>query len=383
LRFLLATDDLVVHKRNFAGFPLLLRDDCNPMEPAQTYLWHLLSKAGRIESKKTWEKYGRDLYDFFAFIETNHIDWRTQPENGLPGPIDMYIQWSKGKLGLNSNTINSRVRFVTRFYKWAHQQGHVKQLPFNEVSVTNVERLSFLTHVEENPKTVKSLNILLKGSEPVIDLLNIKQISQCLESINNDTHRLIFELIIRTGLRQEEVRTLPESYIFDPSQRRDLNTGQMLMMKLNPNEIKTKGNKERIIEIPYSLMEDLWWWSVSKRPRRAALNTSGKIPSCLFLTQSGNAYGDSAFTSIFNRLSGKVGFPVRPHMGRHTYATHRLMSLKNSKTFYGDPLLYVMDRLGHSSVTTTARYLKYINMLSGQLLPQHEDEVDKLFAKED
>ncbi len=351
------------------------------MEPAQTYLWHLLGRAGRIGSKKTWEKYGRDLYDFFAFVRANNIDWTKHPTAGFPGPIDRYIEWSKGTLELNNNTINSRVRLVLRFYKWALQQGHVQSLPFDEIKVSTPNRTTFLTHVEANPKVTTSSDVLLKGIEPVIELLTKSQLVICLDSLTNPTHRLILEVITRSGLRQEEVRTLPEKYIFDPARRRDLTPGQMLLIKLDPHEMNTKGSKERVIEIPHSLMEDLWWWSVRNRPARAALNKAGMEPTTLFLNEAGSPYGKSAFTSIFNRLSRKVGFPVRPHMGRHTYATYRLLSLKNSKTFNGDPLLYLMDRLGHSSVTTTARYLKYINMLAGALVTQHEDELDELFAR--
>lgn len=381
MRLIFATDDLALLGRSFAGFPLLLNDDCTPMEPAQTYLWHLLGKPGRIGSKKTWKKYGRDLYDFFAFVQANNIGWTQRPEAGLPGPIDRYVEWSKGTLRLNNNTINGRVRLVLRFYKWALRNGYVQLLPFEEITVPTSGRTSFLTHIEENPKAKTSSDVLLKQVEPVIELLTKSQLAVCLDSLTNQTHRLILEVITRSGLRQEEVRTLPEKYIFDPARRRDLIPGQMLMIRLDPHEMKTKGSKGRVIEMPYTLMEDLWWWSVRHRPARAAQHKSGTKPTSLFLNEAGSPYGASAFTSIFNRLSRKVGFPVRPHMGRHTYATYRLLSLKQSRTFTGDPLLYLMDRLGHSSATTTARYLKYINMLAGELVTQHEDELDELFAR--
>ena len=379
MRFVLANECLRLNGRNFAGFPLLLGDDGEPMEPAQTYLWDLLSRAGRIGSKRTWGKYGRDIYDYFAFIYANGIDWRVFPETGLPGPLNRYIEWAKGTVELKDRTINGRARQVVRFYRWALKSNLIEALPFGEVTVKTGRQDKFLIHIEKNPDEVKSVDVLLSEPKGKIELLTKEQVKVCLERLTNKTHRLMFEVLTRTGLRQEELRTLPEKYIFNPTSRRDLIPDTMIMVKLDPSDMKLKRNKARTIEIPYSLMEDLWWWSVRQRPVRAA-NSTEKPATVLFLTEAGCQYGDSALASIFNRLAAKVGFPVRPHMCRHTYATYRLWSLKNSKTFKGDPLLYVRDRLGHESVLDTAIYLKYINELEGGLVSQHEDELDKLFT---
>jgi|GEM_PF-4774464 len=65
VRLALATSDLVLEGRSFEGFPLLLDYDGWPLEPAQAFLWHVLVNRGGVESKLTWEAYGRRLYDFF------------------------------------------------------------------------------------------------------------------------------------------------------------------------------------------------------------------------------------------------------------------------------------------------------------------------------
>jgi hypothetical protein len=46
-----------------------------PLEPAQSFLWHALVTHGSIESKLTWEAYGRRLYDYFAFLSANDLAW--------------------------------------------------------------------------------------------------------------------------------------------------------------------------------------------------------------------------------------------------------------------------------------------------------------------
>ena len=101
----------------------------------------------------------------------------------------------------------------------------------------------------------------------------------------------------------------------------------------------------------------------------------------LFLTEAGEPYGDTALTQIFASLSKRVGFFVHPHVLRHVYATYLLWSLRKSKSFQGEPLLYVRDRMGHSDVSTTTIYLHLINSLEGHLVLAHEDELDQLFAE--
>jgi len=130
-------------------------------------------------------------------------------------------------------------------------------------------------------------------------------------------------------------------------------------------------------------MVDLFWYACRQRQKRENQATNGAKFTTLFLTENGKPYGKTAFTDIFSRLSACVGYKVRPHMLRHTYATYLLWSLRRSDDFKGEPLLYIRDRLGHSNVTTTAKYLHLVNLLDGQLTLKHEDEMDKLFRGED
>ena len=78
MRLVMATDDLVIEGRSFSGFPLLLDSEGWPLEPAQSFLWHILAGTGRVESPLTWETYGRRLYDYFAFLEANGLRWNEE-----------------------------------------------------------------------------------------------------------------------------------------------------------------------------------------------------------------------------------------------------------------------------------------------------------------
>jgi integrase/recombinase XerD len=380
VRFVLADKNLVVQGRTFEGFPLLINDDGDAIQPAQNWLWDVLIKSGRTSSKQTWESYGRAVYDFFGFALSNGYDWKQSAEPGMLGAIEAWRDWSRGTLGLQPNTINLRLRIVVRFYEWAVRKGYIERIPFAYVAVRTSRQPSFLAHVDTSGGEFESAAILLPQTEQAIRFLTKEQISASHDALSNPTHQLIFEVMVRTGLRQIECRTFPDAYVFDPERRKDLKPGKKIRLHLDPADMKIKYNKPRDIDMPYDLMEKLWAYSVRRRQGRANNNRKAQELPHLFVTEGGMPYTKDSITSIFRALSKRVGFSVRAHMLRHSYATFLLWSLRKSTTFEGDPLLYVRDRMGHRDVSTTTIYLHLINSLEGDLVLAHEDEIDQLFA---
>jgi len=380
VRFLLADKNLVVAGRVYEGFPLLINDDGDAIQPAQTWLWDLLGKSGRIGSRKSWETYGRAIYDFFGFVLANGYDWRQPAAPGLPGAIEAWRDWSRGTLGLQPRTINQRLRVIVRFYAWAVRKGHIERMPFDHVTVQTSRLPGFLDHVDATGGKVATPEIMLSEPRQAIRFLTQEQITACRDALTNPTHRLMFALMVRTGMRQMECRTLPDAYVFDPAQRKDLQPGMKIRLRLDPTQMEIKFGKPRDIDVPYDLMEQLWAYSVRRRQGRANNHPKGEEFPHLFLTEAGMPYSKDAVTGIFRALSRRVGFKVEAHMLRHSYATYLLWSLRKSTIFQGEPLLYVRDRLGHSDVSTTTLYLHLINSLEGHLVLAHEDEIDRLFA---
>lgn len=379
MRFVLADNNLIVHGRNFEGFPLLLNDDGDAIQPAQNWLWDVLGKSGRISSPKTWDSYGRAIYDFFGFALANNYDWKQPPLLGMPSPIEAWRDWSRGTLGLQPSTINQRLRVVIRFYEWAVKKELIDRVPFDYVEIKTSRQPGFLAHADASNNKASSPEVLLKQKNQTIRFLTAKQIIVCHQGLDNSTHQLMYELMVRTGLRQIECRTFPDSYVFDPERRKDLMPGEKLRLCLDPADMDIKNSKPRDIDVPYDLMEKLWSYSVRRRQARANNNRNTKEFTNLFLTEGGLPYPKDSITAIFRALSKRVGFRVTAHMLRHSYATYLLWSLRKSATFEGEPLLYVRDRMGHADVSTTVAYLHLINSLEGHLVLAHEDEIDQLF----
>ncbi len=374
----MATSDFLIAGRSFAGFPLLLNEDGWPMEPAHSFLWQALITHGGVESKLTWEAYGRRLYDYFAFLAANELQWdEEQKPHGL-SVVARYRDWSLGELALSPNTVNKRLNLIVRFYGWCKSQGYITQLPFGMRDVRTPAHQGFLTHVDRSGGVVQKPAIMARERKATIKLLTKTQVRQCLGTQLDPSHALLFNLMVRTGMRSCEARSFPLAYVFNPRSRSDLRTGQMIRILLEPADMHIKYEKPRSIDVPWSLMEDMWAYSLHQREirrRRSGLNLAA-----LVLTELGHEFSKSAVVDAMKAIEKKVGFQVRAHMLRHTYGTYTLSALRKSLEFHGEPLLYVRDRMGHSDVQTTAIYLHLINQLDAQIVLAHEDELDMLFA---
>lgn len=378
MRLSLATEDLVVEGRSFAGFPLIIADDGWPLEPAQSFLWEVLAQSGTVESRLTWEAYGRRLYDFFAFLAANEMRWDAEPTaNGL-SVVAKYRGWSLTEVGVSPSTLNKRLNIVVRFYEWCKAQGFIAHLPFGRRDVFAPAATGFLAHVSRG-KRISKATVLAKEHKPTIKILTKEQVRIGLRLKLGESHRLLFHLMVRVGLRSCEARTFPLKYAFNPRSRRDLIPGQMIRVNLDPRDMHIKFRKPRSVDVPWSLMEDMWSYSLHEREKRRQV--SAEQPGALILTAGGAEFSKSAVVDAMKAIEKKAGFPVRAHMLRHSYGTYTLAALRKSRDFEGEPLLYVRDRMGHADVQTTAIYLHLINQLEAQAVLAHEDVIDMLFAE--
>jgi len=346
------------------------------VEEAHAFLIHVCLRSGRVRSKATWKRYGRDLYDFFGFIITNGFDWKQGRVRGSLHPAESYRDWALGECGLSRRTVNARLRTVLRFYKWAVSERLVPRFPFEEISVPLRYLAGLLAHTDGSAGMRASSALLMRESTAPIRLLTLEQCKTCLTTLTNVTHHLMFRLGVQVGLRSEELRTLPTKYVFDPMRRPDLAGKAAYRMRLTPADMALKGGKARTIDVPILLLADLWRYLVLERPKRA--RRTSVTSTTLFLTERGTPFSDKAMEKAFWRLGQRVGFHVTAHMLRHTYATYTLHRLRE-RGFKGDALLYLRDRLGHSSVSSTQIYLHLLEQLDVGLLVLHEQELHVLF----
>jgi integrase/recombinase XerD len=216
MRLVLATAELVVEGRSFEGFPLLLNNDGWPLEPAQSFLWHTLVVNGSIESKLTWEAYGRRLYDYFAFLAENSLKWDEEHKPHGLSVVARYRDWSLGELGLNPSTVNKRLNLIVRFYDWCKRHGHISHLPFGMRDVRTPVHHGFLAHANRSDGVVSKPMVMARERKGTIKLLIKEQVRECLGAPLDPSHALLFNLMVRTGMRSCEARTFPLTYVFNP-----------------------------------------------------------------------------------------------------------------------------------------------------------------------
>ena len=110
MRFVLTSEDFVYAMRARPGFPLILDDDMVPAEPLHSYLmWRLLGKGAALD-QKTWEAYGRAIWDFARFLQANQLTWNQPFDSPGEGVVAMYRDWQVMDLKLQAVTINKRLR---------------------------------------------------------------------------------------------------------------------------------------------------------------------------------------------------------------------------------------------------------------------------------
>lgn len=376
MRLVLATPEFSFDGRSYAGFPLLLANDMAALEPAHSFLFETLIGSRGIQSKLTWEAYGRRLYDYFAFLEANGLEWDAEPVGKGLTPFAKYRDWSLGEIALDRSTVNHRLTLVARFYQWCATKGLIKNLPF-ELRPTAGKRNAMLAHTQRATGHL-SPAVTVRQSVKPFKFLTKDQVRACFALELDPSHELMFHLMVRTGLRSCEARTFPASYVFNPRTRRGMSAGQMIRVDLDPADMEIKFSKPRSIDVPWSLMESMWSYLVHQREVRRQVD--GGNPAPLLLSQRGTPFSKGAVVDVMESIGKKAGFDVGAHRLRHTYGTYTLSALRKSKDFAGEPLLYVRDRMGHSSAETTMVYLHLITQLDGQAVLAHEDEVDQLFA---
>lgn len=357
--------------------PILLGDDMRPLQPMQDFLvWRLLGNGVAL-STLTWEAYGRALWDFSCFLHANDLTWNSPFTAPGKGPVSRYRDWSLHELRLSARTVNSRLRLVTEFYEWAQRRQLIDVLPFGylELRARPIDHL--LMHVDRGQRTNQRPDVEVVEWVAPPEFLTSTQLDAVRALPVSTSWRLLVDLMARVGLRSVEARTFPLSRVFNPASRAGCEPGQMIRVRLDPREMQTKFSKPRDVDVPYSLMQDLYAYTLYERNRLAKPGSPCKP---LILTVGGRPFSKDAIVGVFQRISRQAGFRTTALMLRHSYAIHTLSRLRANPQYHGEPLLYVRDRLGHADVQTTTVYLRQIEQLAGATALAIEDEFNALFA---
>jgi site-specific recombinase XerD len=194
----------------------------------------------------------------------------------------------------------------------------------------------YLYHEEE----IKIVNPVKKGtalrlSRPLPRHLRDEEVKVLFNTIKKPRDHAMFKLMIRCGLRVEEVSNLTLGDIDLNNRKIYINNG--------------KGNKDRVVYISNDTHAALVRYIRLREPSRS---------KNLFLVEKGPCRGRPiSVRGIQKRIeyyARKAGLKVSCHQLRHTMATQLLNANAEIET--------IQDLLGHNWITTTERYLTVSNL---------------------
>jgi site-specific recombinase XerD len=204
----------------------------------------------------------------------------------------------------------------------------------------------------------------LRMSRPLPRFLRDEQVSALFAKIDDPRDFAIFKLMLRCGLRVEEVAKLNLADV-------DLKRAQVFVYH-------GKGAKERVVYLSKDAYQALLAY-LKLRPYTRAKR--------LFLVNKGRHRGKSLnVRGIQHRMqcyAKKAGIKVKCHQLRHTMATQMLNADAD--------LVTIQDLLGHSNIRTTERYCRVSNQkvrrdyyrAMEKVILRHSQDREKTLDKEE
>ena len=233
---------------------------------------------------------------------------------------------------LSAKTINCHLNSIRRFYDYLrHEEG---------------------IHLQ-NP--VKS-GYALRLPKPLPRYVREEELARFFKVIKKYRDRAMFMLMLRCGLRVEEVVALSVGAI-------DLSRRKITVQN-------GKGMKDRVVYLSDDATEALM--------RYLKVRPTGRA-SKFFLVEKGTCKGRPiSVRGVQKRMeyyARRSGVDVSCHQLRHTMATQLLNAEAD--------LVTIQDLLGHSSITTTQRYCKVSNIKVQRDYYKAMEKVSKLHARTD
>lgn len=262
-------------------------------------------------SAHTVRAYRDDLEQFFSWLEL------TFGETALTSISTPFIRSWLANLKeqkITSKSINRKISSLKSFFKYQLRTGLLEKSPMaGIISPKSGKRLP--VYVEE-----KDMRVLTEH----IDFPDTWQ---------GRTERLLIRMFYNTGVRLTELVTLKNSQLDE--------TAATI-------RVIGKGNKERIIPLSDSLVNEIRLYQIEKQSSLG--RDIGESAETLLVNEHGKAlYVKYAYLAVRKWLSLVTTIDKKsPHVLRHSFATH-LMN-------HGADLNSVKELLGHSSLAATQLY---------------------------
>ena len=246
-------------------------------------------------SNNTIKTYQNEFAQFLAALKNNPVDSCDSQK------VRSYMLYCHEHLKLTENTLHSRLNALKFYFeKVLHREKLFVDIP-------RPKKHSQL------PKTIHQ-----------------RDIKKMFYTTTNLKHNTMLKLCYGMGLRLSEIINLKIADI-------DSNNMQVFIEK-------GKGKKDRYVNLPQSILEQLRTYYKGYRPK-----------IYLFEGQDGGQYSARSTQQVFKNALRKAGInkKVGIHSLRHSYATHLLEQ--------GTDIRFIQELLGHKDIKTTLIYTEVTN----------------------
>ena len=407
---------------SYNHFPIIINADGSPWEEANMFLLDKLKSVKRVPSK-TLESNAGDLVMFKRWLDSEDIDYLRFPKRIMARPTYRFCAYLHEQINCSNikySTAKRRMSTVQLFYRWLKDiRGVFFENPLwreKEVFISFKDNKGFSLSKKQitTDLAFKQVKNITNYSECIQDGGNLRPLSkeeqyaliEALKSIGNTEMTLSFMLALTTGARMQTVFTLRrrhfEQAINNSTNTVRINTG-------NGTYVDTKYGKNTVIHVPVWLYRRVGIYLQSQRAvKREQLSPHIYESDDLqyaFLTKSGKPFymaNSDPFVSVYRHPPRGISvnafikqqlypamekqghlFQFRFHDLRATFGMNLLEDNLGQHTSSLDGmntnnlwsvLMLIQKRLGHSSITTTERYLNYRKQIEFAVTTQTDFE---------
>jgi len=325
----------------------LLGQDHGPVEPVERFLAYLTS----IErSPNTVKAYAHDLKDWFTYLGRRGLDWRSVTLEDVAG----YVAWLRlppaardGRVTVlpmvehhcSASSVNRKLAALTSFCEFHARHGVALSGLLVTLQPAGRGRPAssykpFLHHVSKS-EPQRRRTVKLAASAPQPRVLAVTQAQAILDGCEHLRDRLLFALLLDTGIRIGEALGLRHEDMVIAERQ------VTIVARANGNRARAKGGRSRIVPASVELMR---LYADYLNLEYGALDSDYVFVN-LWAAPYGHPLTYPAVYDLVLRLRRSTGVVFGPHLFRHTYATWLLRR--------GAGMESVKELLGHASIATT------------------------------
>lgn len=317
----------------------VLGNDHLPIKPITGFIRYLNNTD---KSPCTIRGYAYSLKLFWEYLADKNIDWVTISLDGLAG----FVGWLRIEQETPAKIINITEPFSARkpatinvilgclssFYRYHNQVGNTEVTITESVNLANNRYKSLLHHIYKHKPAQRRIISVKQIKQPPKTITD-DQFTALSNACTNYRDKFLVWLLYETGLRIGQALALRHEDVICWD-----NEIQVTYRTNNLNGVRNKTVRPNTIQVSNEVMR-LYGEYISTLEQ-------AKLTEYVFINLA--TYEPMQYATVkrlFENLSKKCNFYVRPHMLRHSHASGLLKS--------GWEMALIQKRLGHASIQTT------------------------------